>query len=231
MPENEYETAMSGRTLALRFAILAAISAVVGGLVHFAWGLNNAQTISVTVFLVIILATLFFWSFRLAIAFLGLPVLILTQTLELECFREHCSLEVILFLIGMMVVVGGLRDLGFFTWIIQAILKMPGMTGRRFVLTSAFASALSASAVDEVTSILFMSALIFQVCDVLKVRPIPFLIICVMATNVGSAGTMLGNPVGIPLRSSDRAARTALSPSITNLWNVPSKKICSAASA
>ena len=195
------DTSMSGTALAIRFAILAATSAVVSGLVRFAWGLNTSQTISVTVFLIIILATLFFWSFRLAIAFIGLPVLIFTQTLELECFREHCSLEVILFLIGMMVVVGGLRDLGFFTWIIQAILKIPGMTGRRFVLVSAVASALSASAVDEVTSILFMSALIFQVCDALKVRPIPFLIICVMATNVGSAGTMLGNPVGILIGS------------------------------
>jgi Na+/H+ antiporter NhaD/arsenite permease-like protein len=198
---NEYDAAISGESLLIRFAILAAISVIASSLVHFVWGLNNAQTISVTVFLVIILATLFFWSFRLAIAFLGLPVLIFTQTLELECFREHCSLEVILFLIGMMVVVGGLRDLGFFTWIIQAILKMPGMTGKRFVLVSAVASALTASAVDEVTSILFMSALIFQVCDVLKVRPIPFLIICVMATNVGSAGTMLGNPVGILIGS------------------------------
>jgi Na+/H+ antiporter NhaD/arsenite permease-like protein len=78
---------------------------------------------------------------------------------------------------------------------------MKGMTGMRFVLFSAGASALTASMVDEVTSILFMAALIFQVCDVLKVRPVPFLIICVMATNVGSSGTMLGNPVGILIGS------------------------------
>jgi len=74
---------------------------------------------------------------------------------------------------------------------------MQGMTGPKFTIVTAVTSALSASAVDEVTSILFMAALVFQVCDALKVRPIPFLIICVMATNVGSAGTMLGNPVGI----------------------------------
>ena len=198
---SDADNPMSGAELAGRFAILALISVILGALAHHAWGLNNAQTLSITVFLIIILATLFFWSFRLAIAFIGLPVLILTKTLELECFRQHCSLEVILFLIGMMVVVGGLRDLGFFTWIIQSIMKMKGMTGMRFVLVSAGASALTASAVDEVTSILFMAALIFQVCDVLKVRPVPFLIISVMATNVGSAGTMLGNPVGILIGS------------------------------
>jgi Na+/H+ antiporter NhaD/arsenite permease-like protein len=198
---SDNDNSLSGGELAWRFAVLAGASGIIGALAHYAWGLNDAQTISVTVFLIIILATLFFWSFRLAIAFIGLPVLILTKTLELECFRQHCSLEVILFLIGMMVVVGGLRDLGFFTWIIQAILKMKKMTGLRFVLVSAGASALTASAVDEVTSILFMAALIFQVCDVLKVRPVPFLIIAVMATNVGSAGTMLGNPVGILIGS------------------------------
>jgi Na+/H+ antiporter NhaD/arsenite permease-like protein len=197
----DFDAPMSTAALAMRFVVLALLSSALGAAAWFAWGLNHAQTISVTVFLIIILATLFFWTFRLAIAFLGLPVLILTGTLELQCFREHCSLEVILFLIGMMVVVGGLRDLGFFTWIIQAILKMKAMTGRRFVLVSAGASALTASAVDEVTSILFMAALIFQVCDVLKVRPVPFLIISVMATNVGSAGTMLGNPVGILIGS------------------------------
>jgi Na+/H+ antiporter NhaD/arsenite permease-like protein len=197
----DVDNPMSGGEMAWRFAILACASLIIGSLAHFAWGLNHAQTISVTVFLIIILATLFFWTFRLAIAFIGLPVLILTKTLELECFMQHCSLEVILFLIGMMVIVGGLRDLGFFTWIIQSILKMKGMTGLRFVLVTAGASALTASAVDEVTSILFMAALIFQVCDVLKVRPVPFLMICVMATNVGSAGTMLGNPVGILIGS------------------------------
>jgi len=192
---------MPGRVLFARFVLLAIISAVVGLLTHYVWGLNQQQTISVTVFLVIILSTLFFWDFRLAIAFIGLPVLMLTGAMEMECFKQHCSLDVILFLIGMMVVVGGLRDLGFFTWIIQGILKIKGMTGPRFVLITAVASALSAAAVDEVTSILFMAAVVFQVCDVLKVRPIPFLIIAVMATNVGSAGTMLGNPVGILIGS------------------------------
>ncbi|MGC1955579.1 MAG: SLC13 family permease [Gammaproteobacteria bacterium] len=201
MQTSEFDAPMPTGVLLVRFALLLAISAALGFLAHFTWGLNTQQTLSATVFLVIVLGTLLFWSFRLAIAFLGLPVLILTKTLDLECFRQQCALEVILFLIGMMVVVGGLRDLGFFTWIIQSILRMKGMTGTRFVLVSAVASALSASAVDEVTSILFMAALIFQVCDVLKVRPIPFLIICVMATNIGSAGTMLGNPVGILIGS------------------------------
>jgi Na+/H+ antiporter NhaD/arsenite permease-like protein len=97
----------------------------------------------------------------------------------------------------MMIVVGALRDLGFFTWVVQTIIAMPRMTGRKFLLTISLASALLACAVDEVTSIIFISALVFQVCDRLKLSPAPYIIICVLCTNVGSAGTMLGNPVGI----------------------------------
>jgi Na+/H+ antiporter NhaD/arsenite permease-like protein len=74
---------------------------------------------------------------------------------------------------------------------------MPNISGRKFIAVTAIASALLACAVDEVTSIIFISTLIFQVCDRLKLDPSPFIIICVLCTNVGSAGTMMGNPVGI----------------------------------
>jgi len=104
---------------------------------------------------------------------------------------------VILFLVGMMILVGALRDLGFFTWVVQMIISMPNITGRKFIVTVAVASALLACAVDEVTSIIFIAALVFQVCNRLKINPTPYIIICVLCTNVGSAGTMLGNPVGI----------------------------------
>ncbi len=67
----------------------------------------------------------------------------------------------------------------------------------KFVAVTSFAAALLACAVDEVTSIIFISTLIFQVCDRLKIRPTPYIVIAVLATNIGSSGTMMGNPVGI----------------------------------
>lgn len=160
-------------------------------------GLDRQQVISVTIFLVIILSTLLFWKFRLAIAFVGIGALMGTNVLTLPTFIEECQLDVILFLVGMMVTVGVLKELGLFTWIIQSVIGLKGMTGKLFVAIIVFLGAFMACVVDEVTSIVFVATLIFQVCDTLKIRPMPFLIIAVMGTNVGSAGTMLGNPVGI----------------------------------
>ncbi|MBP7275359.1 MAG: hypothetical protein KBA51_04065 [Kiritimatiellae bacterium] len=170
--------------------------AVVAGLCALA-GLETHQIVATSVFSSIIIGTLLFWEFRLAIAFFGVAVLIFTQSLTVPHFVESASLPVILFLVGMMIVVGALRDFGFFTWVIQLILSIPKMTGLKFMALTATSSALLACVVDEVTSIIFISTLIFQVCQRLKTQPAPFLMICVMCTNVGSSGTMMGNPVGI----------------------------------
>ncbi len=187
---------LTTRMLTTRLALLLGISTAVG-LLGGTIGLEFHQQVACAVFLAIILGTLFFWNFRLAIAFLGIAVLIFTKSLNIPHFVESAALPVILFLVGMMIVVGALRDLGLFTWIVQMIVSMPNMTGRKFILTVAVASAFLACAVDEVTSIIFIATLVFQVCNRLKLNPTPYIIICVLCTNVGSAGTMLGNPVGI----------------------------------
>jgi len=196
MHAEEQEQTMSAGTLSIRLAVLLILSTL-AGVAGGAIGLEFHQQVATAVFLSIILGTLFFWSFRLAIAFLGVAVLIFSKSLNIPHFVESAALPVILFLVGMMIVVGALRDLGFFTWVVQMIVSMPNMTAHKFVITLCLASSLLACAVDEVTSIIFISTLVFQVCERLKLNPAPYLISCVLCTNVGSAGTMLGNPVGI----------------------------------
>jgi len=186
----------TGRDMAVRGAVLVAGTILAASAAHLA-GFDKPQILSVGTFLAVILATLLFWPFRLAIAFLGIAALLGAGVLTLQSFVESSELPIILFLVGMMVTVGALKDLGFFSWIIQSVIGMKSMTGPLFISIVVFLSALMACLVDEVTSIVFVSAMIFQVCDTLKVRPVPFIIVAVLATNIGSAGTMLGNPVGI----------------------------------
>ncbi|MGI5868419.1 MAG: SLC13 family permease [Kiritimatiellia bacterium] len=159
--------------------------------------ITTNQVIAVTTFIVIILATLLFWELRLAVAFIGISVMLATNVATLPQMMEKTELHIILFLVGMMTLVGVLKDLGLFTWIIQLILNAQHMTGKRFVATLILMSGILASLVDEVTSIVFVLALVFQVCDTLKLNPVKFVLMSVLATNIGSTGTMLGNPVGL----------------------------------
>ncbi|MFA5688949.1 MAG: SLC13 family permease [Kiritimatiellales bacterium] len=196
MHNDDHSGTLGRKQMMLRMAALLFISGGIG-FSGVRLGLTIQQAAATSVFLAIILGTLFFWGFRLAIAFLGIGVLIFTRSLDIDHFVKEASLPVILFLVGMMIIVGALRDLGFFTWIVQSIISIPKITGRKFLTVTAVASALLACAVDEVTSIIFISTLVFQVCNRLKLNPAPYIIICVLCTNIGSAGTMMGNPVGI----------------------------------
>ncbi len=160
-------------------------------------GLSSHQATSVAIFCVSIMGTLLFWTFRLTFAFLGTSILLITQTIDVDNLIKSSSLEVILFLVGMMVIVGFLKDAGFFAWLVSLILRIRNLTAEKFLILISVISALLACAVDEVTAIIFIIAAILEICDYFEVNPAPFLIISVLATNIGSSGTVLGNPIGI----------------------------------
>ncbi len=138
-----------------------------------------------------------FWRFRVGIAFLGIVLLLLTRTIDLPYIIEFMSLDVILFLVGMMVIVGLLRQSGFFRWLLAKGLKFSKFEPNRLMLIILGLSAVMAALVDEVTSILFVTALVLDLCDYFKVSPVKYIISVVIATNIGSSWTVLGNPIGI----------------------------------
>jgi Na+/H+ antiporter NhaD/arsenite permease-like protein len=84
---------------------------------------------------------------------------------------------------------------------VSLILRIRNLTAKKFLIFIAVISALLACAVDEVTSIIFMVAAVLEICDYFEVDSVPFIIISVLATNIGSAATLLGNPIGILIAS------------------------------
>ena len=173
--------------------LIAFVSAFLGRRI----GLNEQQALSLGVFMCSVCGTLFFWEFRLSFAFLGISTLVLTKTIDIEHLIKFSSLEVILFLVGMMVVVAVMKESGFFAWIVELILRMENLTARKFVLVISLVSAILSATTGEVISIIFMVAAIFEICDYFEVDSLPYIIISVFATNIGSAATVLGNPIGI----------------------------------
>jgi Na+/H+ antiporter NhaD/arsenite permease-like protein len=165
------------------------------------FGLSGHQANASSVFFASILGTIFFWDFRLSFAFIGTSLLLITRTIDLEHLIKFASLEVILFLIGMMVLMGLLKESGLFAWLVSLILRIRNLTANKFLLAVCFISALLACAVDEITSIIFIAAAIFEICDYFETDPTPFMIIAILATNIGSSGTVLGNPIGILIAS------------------------------
>ena len=177
---------------ALYVALVAAISAVAA-----AGGLTGEQVLSVAVFSSFIVGTLLFWPFRLAFALTGIAVLLGTGLLDTAHLIEFASLDVILFLIGMMIIIGYLENNHFFEAVLDKILPYIGHSAKRLMVALMAISFVSAALVDEVTSILFMAAITLRLCRHYKLDPIPFIIMVVFATNIGSGASVVGNPIGV----------------------------------
>lgn len=180
----------------VRFALLIILS-ILSYFVGSRTGLSTHQALALSIFVVSICGTLFFWEFRLSFAFLGSSILVLTRTIDIENLIKFSSLEVILFLVGMMIIVGLMKEAGFFAWVVELILRMRNLTARRFLIAISFLSAVLSATTGEVVSIIFMVAAILEICDYFEVNPLPYIIISVFTTNIGSAATVLGNPIGI----------------------------------
>ncbi|MDD3906092.1 MAG: SLC13 family permease [Candidatus Omnitrophica bacterium] len=179
-----------------KFLILIAIALSLG-LAAVKIGLNCQQSLAVSIFSASILGTLFFWDFRLSFAFIGTSLLLATRTIDIEHLVRFASLDVILFLVCMMVLVGMLKEANFFNIISHLLLGIKRLNSFKFIIILSAVSAVMAAMVDEVTSIIFMIVAVLEICDRLEIDPVPYLITSVLATNIGSSATVLGNPIGI----------------------------------
>ena len=160
-------------------------------------GLNAEQIAAVTIFASLIVGTLLFWRFRLAFALVGVALMLGLGLLNTDTMIEFAGFDMILFLVGMMIVVGYLEEKKFFEHLLGKIMKGVGPNPVKLVIILMLLSALFAALVDEVTSILFMTATVLHLTGKLKMGAIPLVMMTVFATNIGSSATVVGNPVGV----------------------------------
>ena len=109
--------------------------------------------------------------------------------------------NVIFLLLGMMLVVAGLRRTGLFEFL--AIWSAKRTRGRPYPLLVLLCTltAVASALLDNVTTVLLVAPVTLLVCSRLKLNPIPFLIAEVLASNIGGASTLVGDPPNIIIGS------------------------------
>ncbi len=156
-----------------------------------------AEALATTVFVDAVLGTLLYWRKRLTFVMIGVALLLFLGAAPFEMILEHMELGLILFLISMMVIVEYLSEVGVLGWITIKLVKLSKFKPLRFILIISLLSWLMAALVDEVTSIVFVTKVVLSIAGFLEFNPIPLVIYTVLATNLGSSATMIGNPIGI----------------------------------
>jgi Na+/H+ antiporter NhaD/arsenite permease-like protein len=145
------------------------------------------------------------WVHRVIVALAGAGLMLLFQILDAnEAFSSETfgiDWNVIFLLLGMMIIVGVLRQTGLVE--VLAIWAARRSRGRPFsvmvmlVLITAVASAL----LDNVTTILLIAPVTVLIAERLGAPVVPFLIAEVMASNIGGTATLVGDPPNILIGS------------------------------
>jgi Na+/H+ antiporter NhaD/arsenite permease-like protein len=155
------------------------------------------QQLTLTLFIAMVLGTLLFWRYRVAIAAAALGVLLVAGVMDLETTVRFMSIPTILFIMSMMVIVKWLENIGVFRFIVvKAIERVRGIPWLLLLFLMGFSVILGGFA-DEVSAILVTFGLALEVSRRTRTPLVPYLLCLVFATNVGSAITLVGNPIGV----------------------------------
>jgi Na+/H+ antiporter NhaD/arsenite permease-like protein len=130
---------------------------------------------------------------RAGAALLGASLMIALGVVSLDEAYRAIDFDTITLLLGMMIVVANLRLSGFFrlvnNWVVMRA-HHPFVLLMAIVLVT---GSLSAFLVND-TICLVMTPLVLDLVSRLKRDPIPYLLAIPLASNVGSAATITGNP-------------------------------------
>jgi Na+/H+ antiporter NhaD/arsenite permease-like protein len=130
---------------------------------------------------------------RPSAAFTGGVLMILFGVLTFEEAVQAIDFNTIALLLGMMVLVSALKVVGFFDLLAMKSL-LTAKTPRRLLLLVIIATATASAFLVNDAVVLLFTPVIIQACNARKVNPVPYLIAEAMASNIGSACTIVGNP-------------------------------------
>ena len=139
-----------------------------------------------------------------AVALGGGALMILIGILDQHHAFEHIDLNVILLLVGMMVLAGIVRHTGAFQALAILAARWTGGEGVRLMLALSLITAVLSAFLDNVTTVILIAPITIFVASRLGLNPVPFFIAEILASNVGGAATLIGDPPNILIASAGK---------------------------
>lgn len=133
---------------------------------------------------------------RPSAAFFGAVAMILFGVISFEEAVLSIDFNTIALLLGMMIVIAVLELDGFFTLIADKTISL-SKTSNQLLLIIVFITGIASAFLVNDAVVLLFTPVIIQICRSAKLNPVPYLIAEIMASNVGSAMTITGNPQNI----------------------------------
>jgi len=159
------------------------------------------EVLAVVVFLGALAAIALEWTHRTKVALLGAAVVVVAGVIDEHHAIEAVDWSTLGLLVGMMIIVGLTERTGVFTYIALRVAQLSGGRPVRLVFLLALVTGVMSAFLDNLTAILLVVPITLLLADLLRVSPIPLVLVEVLASNIGGTATLIGDPPNIMIGS------------------------------
>ena len=138
---------------------------------------------------------------RAVVALLGAAVMIFSGILSQEQALKGIDFNTLALLIGMMTIVGISEKSGMFQYVAVWAAQKVRADPRGLLVVLAVVTAVFSALLDNVTTVLLVVPVTFQITRKLKINPYPYLVVEIFASNIGGTATLIGDPPNILIGS------------------------------
>ncbi|MDO5387044.1 MAG: ArsB/NhaD family transporter [Pseudomonadota bacterium] len=138
---------------------------------------------------------------RAVVAVTGAAVMIFAGILTQTTAVAGIDFNTLSLLIGMMIIVGIAEKSGMFQYVAIWATKKVKANPRGIMIVLAVVTAVFSALLDNVTTVLLIAPVTFQITKKLKLNPYPYLIMEIFASNIGGTATLIGDPPNILIGS------------------------------
>ena len=134
---------------------------------------------------------------RAIVALLGAAVMIISGILTQKQALAGVDFNTLALLIGMMIIVAITEKSGLFQFVAIWGVKKVKASPRGLLMVLAVVTAVFSGFLDNVTTVLLIVPVTFQITKKLGINPYPYLLIEIFASNIGGTATLIGDPPNI----------------------------------
>jgi len=163
--------------------------------------INNQAAVAVGVFLVAYGLIISEKIHRTVVALAGAVLVIMLGVLSQEQAIHHVDFNTLGLLIGMMVIVAITGETGLFRFLAIWAAKAVNGDPLQLMIALSVITALCSALLDNVTTVLLTVPVTLSITKQLNVKPAPYLISQIIASNIGGTATLIGDPPNIMIGS------------------------------
>jgi Na+/H+ antiporter NhaD/arsenite permease-like protein len=137
------------------------------------------------------------WVHRTKTALVGAGLVVIVGVIDQGQAIEAIDWSTLGLLAGMMILVGLTEKTGVFTYVALRVAQLSQGRPLRLVFLLAGVTGVLSAFLDNLTAILLIVPITFLLADLLRVSPIPLVLVEVIASNIGGTATLIGDPPNI----------------------------------